>query len=164
MGRSGIEQMLYMMDQAFEGNRDAYRSWNALLVNLGSVREEDWYWVPPGGRRTIASLVEEIGRCKYVYASQGFGDRSMDWNNDATVPAPQVGASPTEMVAFVREAQRYLRSYIEALADDSELLKPRPAPQGGLMEARWLIKTMIEHDIYHAGEINHIRALAQGND
>ena len=43
-------------------------------------------------------------------------------------------------------------------------MKPRTGPWGTQHETRWLIKTMIEHDIYHAGEINHLRALAQGND
>jgi hypothetical protein len=33
-----------------------------------------------------------------------------------------------------------------------------------LHETRWFIVTMIEHNLYHAGEINHIRALSQGND
>ena len=33
-----------------------------------------------------------------------------------------------------------------------------------MMETRWLISAMIEHDLYHSGEINHVRALLQGND
>ena len=33
-----------------------------------------------------------------------------------------------------------------------------------MKESRWIIAVMIEHDLYHAGEINHIRALRQGND
>jgi hypothetical protein len=32
------------------------------------------------------------------------------------------------------------------------------------METRKIVAGMTLHDIYHAGEINHIRALAQGND
>jgi hypothetical protein len=31
-------------------------------------------------------------------------------------------------------------------------------------ETRWIIKSMIEHDLYHAGEINRMRALRQEND
>ena len=29
---------------------------------------------------------------------------------------------------------------------------------------RWFISVMIQHYCYHAGEINHIRALSQRND
>ncbi len=35
---------------------------------------------------------------------------------------------------------------------------------GNMLPRRFLIKTIIEHDLYHCGEINHIRALAQKND
>jgi hypothetical protein len=35
---------------------------------------------------------------------------------------------------------------------------------GELKETRWIIAVMIEHDPYHAGEINHLRALHQQND
>jgi len=27
-----------------------------------------------------------------------------------------------------------------------------------------MISVLIKHDLYHAGEINHLRALKQGND
>jgi hypothetical protein len=33
-----------------------------------------------------------------------------------------------------------------------------------LKETRWIITMIIQHDLYHAGEINHIRALHQHND
>jgi hypothetical protein len=32
------------------------------------------------------------------------------------------------------------------------------------METRRVIELMIQHPLYHIGEINHIRALLQGND
>ncbi len=40
----------------------------------------------------------------------------------------------------------------------------RKAPWGEEYEARRIIELMIQHPIYHAGEINHIRALLQGKD
>ena len=44
------------------------------------------------------------------------------------------------------------------------MLALRKANWGSEYETRWLMATIIEHDLYHAGEINHIRALAQGDD
>ena len=64
----------------------------------------------------------------------------------------------------MREGQRRLRDDIAALADDADLLQHRRANWGETYETRWLISVMIEHDLYHAGEINHIRALRQRND
>ena len=35
---------------------------------------------------------------------------------------------------------------------------------GEMKETRWIITVMIQHDLYHAGEINHIRSLRQQSD
>jgi len=67
------------------------------------------------------------------------------------------------MIDWLREGHAYLRGYVENL-DDGELTVKRKWHPGPMMETRWLVSTMIEHDLYHAGEINHIRALVQGND
>ena len=31
-------------------------------------------------------------------------------------------------------------------------------------ETRWLISTIAQHDVYHAGEVNHIRSILASND
>jgi hypothetical protein len=165
MGREGIEQLLYMMDQAFEGDTAAGRgNWHALLVNLESVRDEDWNWLPADGRRSIFVLARELGECKYVYASHIEGDRSFNWDHEETIPTVDDGTAPSEVIAYLRRAQDYLRSRVDGLSSDTELWRLQTSPQGWERETRWMIKTMIEHDIYHAGEINHLRALAQRND
>jgi hypothetical protein len=87
MERSGIEQLLYMMDSAFDGER-----WHSVLTNLGSVKDENWDWTPPGGHRTIRLLVQELGGCKYAYDSHAFGNGSMHWENyPGSVPVPPEG-------------------------------------------------------------------------
>jgi hypothetical protein len=40
----------------------------------------------------------------------------------------------------------------------------RPGLWGDQHETRWLITQVIQHDLYHAGELNHIRALRHKND
>jgi len=67
------------------------------------------------------------------------------------------------VVEWLREGHRRLREHVEAL-DDDELSKPRRVNWGEMRETRWIIANMIRHDDYHAGEINHIRAVSQGND
>jgi predicted SprT family Zn-dependent metalloprotease len=68
------------------------------------------------------------------------------------------------MVAWLRDGHQRLRSHIAALEDDAELLALRNDPWGTEHEARWLITQVIQHDLYHAGELNHIRALRHRND
>ncbi len=167
MGRSAIEQLLWMMDSAFEGDpAKPTQSWHAVLVNLASSPRDEWDWAPPGGARTIFSLVRELGVCKLVYDNQAFGDGSMDWDVPGTVPAIGTTATYDGVVAWLRDAHGRLRGHVAELKDDAQLLEPRPGPfgDGRSYETRWLVNTMIQHDLYHAGEINHIRALRQRND
>lgn len=158
MGREGIEQYLYMMDRAF----DSQDGWHSLMKNLGAVKDDEWDWVPERGKRSIGELAEHCG-ARYMYANHAFGDRTMTWE---TMPAPPPRADHAGIIAWLREGFRRMREGVAALADDGELLRHRGAPweDGRELETRWLISIMIQHDLYHAGEINHVRALRQGND
>jgi hypothetical protein len=158
--RAGIEQLLYLMDLAF----DAEGHEHSLLANIRSLSEEDWRWVPGGAGRSAFDVVLHVGECKYVYENHAFGDGSMRWNSEGTVPSVKPDTPRGEVLEWLRAGQRVLRSSVAALESDEELLKPRRANWGEEYETRWLISVMIEHDLYHAGEINHIRALRQGND
>ena len=157
--RAGIEQLLYLMDQSFDGNDD-----HSLLSNLRSICDEDWQWLPQGGSRTIFEHVRHIGECKYVYENHAFGDGSMHWAQPETVPTVSQDTSRDDVLAWLRGGQQALRGSVSALEDDEELTRPRRANWGQEYETRWLIAVMIQHDLYHGGEINHIRALSQDND
>src|SRR5204863_10035328 len=56
-----------------------------------------------------------------------------------------------------------LRSHVAALSY-ADLDASRKTNWGELRETRWLISTLMQHDTYHAGEINHVRSLLAGND
>jgi hypothetical protein len=160
MSRAAIEQLLYLMDEAF----DAEGHEHSLLANIRSVKDEDWHWVPPGAGRPIFEIVYHVGICKYVYDNHAFGDGGMRWDRPQSLPQVRREASIDEVVGWVREGQRILRQNVSGLESDEELLRLRSSNWGQEYETRWLISVMIEHDLYHAGEINHIRALRQGDD
>jgi uncharacterized damage-inducible protein DinB len=165
MGNAGIEQSLYMMDLAFEGDPSlGHRNWHSLLVNLDSVSDSDWLWHPEDGRRSVFDIVQHVGACKYVYDNHAFGDGSMRWDRPGSIPWVEPVSSPDEVLQWLKQGQRQLREHLAALDDDAELYTPRLSNWGIKYETRWLINTMIQHDLYHAGEINHLRALHQGND
>ena len=161
MERVAIDHYLYLLDQAFEP--DGHPE-HALMLNLNSVRDDQWRWLPEGARRCIFDIVAHTGECKYVYDNHAFGDGSMRWDRPGSVPSIARTASPEEIIAWLREGQRRMRSSVEALEDDAELLRPRMAPWRKEHETRFLINTIIQHDLYHGGEINHLRALRQKND
>lgn len=145
------------MDEAFEGT-----AWHSLLGNLQGVTSEDWLWVPPGGQRSIRDMVGHVGGCKFMYYNYAFGGAHLTWD-DPLVDGREVLSSISESLAWLREGQRLLRHSLMALAD-AELLRPRLTNWGEMKETRWIIAVMIEHDLYHAGEINHLRSLHVHHD
>ncbi len=146
-----------MFDDAFDG-----QDWQSLLINVREVTPDEWVWVPPGGRRFIRYIMRHIGASKYIYQNHAFGDASLTWEGLHAVGDSHV-ETLTGAVAWLREGHEQLRASIAAL-DDVELLRPRMSPFDGLQETRWIIARMMQHDLYHAGEINHILALCRQGD
>ena len=155
--RNAIEQVLYSLEEAFEG-------YQSLLSNLRSVSREDWETLPASANRTILDIVRHVGECKYVYENHAWGDRSMRFDRPGTVPTVLAGADPEHVVEWLKVGQAQLKRRIEDMADDSELVQLRRANWGQDYETRWLLQVLIGHDLYHAGEINHIRSMLEGED
>jgi uncharacterized damage-inducible protein DinB len=169
VARGAVEQFLYLMDQAFEEDGE-----HSLLRNLASAPDEAWLWIPSGGSRSIRQIIGHVGACKFMYDNFAFGDATMTWN----YPAAAIGVSMEELQSapalpnepsrnavlnWLREGHQRWRENVGSLSD-RDLLEPRPRPEGGRRKTRWIIGVMIEHDLYHAGEINHLRALMTGSD
>ena len=157
MAAERISELLDLLDEAFQGTR-----WHSLLRNLETVTPNDWLWVAPDGRRSIRDVVAHVGACKFMYDNQAFGDGTLSWD-DPLVAGGDALATISSAIEWLREGHGRLHRSIAALNDD-ELLRPRPHHSGTPRETRWIIKTMIEHDLYHAGEINYIRTLCQQTD
>ncbi len=162
MSTVAIEQMLYLMDQAFDV--EGRHTEHALLSNLRSVNDEDWLWVPEEGGRSILDIVQHVGECKYIYDSHAFGDGSMRWDRPGSYPTIKPDQSAEQIIDWLKQGHQSLRDHVAALEDDEDLVVLRKANWGEEFETRWLINTMIQHDLYHGGEINHIRSLRQETD
>lgn len=161
MGRAALDQYLYLMDEAFAGD-----DWHSLMTNVNAVGADDWLWVAPGGARPIGEMVSHVAGCKNMYEDHAFGPATLRWM-DPGADQKLVDVSPAGidgLLARLADAQRRLRASVAALADDAELLRPRRTNWGALKETRWIVKALIEHDLYHAGEINHMRSLRQADD
>jgi hypothetical protein len=152
-----ISQLMYLLDEAFQGTE-----WHSLLGNLRPLEHEDWLWVPPGGQRSIREIVQHVGSSKLMYHNHAFGDAKLTWD-DPLVEGRDVLSSISEATAWLGEGHARLRQSIATL-DDAELVRPRLTNWGELKQTRWIIAVMIQHDLYHAGEINHLRSLHQHND
>ena len=67
-------------------------------------------------------------------------------------------------MAWLDAGQARLMASIRGLRDDSALHELRMTHWGEAVATLRIIRTTSEHDLYHAGEINHLRALLDGTD
>ena len=158
--RTAVETLAWLIEDAFRGDPD-----QSLLANLRDLREEDWTALPAGANRSIAEVLEHVGWCKWMYEDYAFGQASMRGDQPPLIPA-NGGRSrpPQELLAWLTEGQQRWLASVRTLTDDSELEHERLTNWGERLPTRVIIRIMIGHDFYHAGEINHIRALLQGTD
>ncbi|MGC4192360.1 MAG: DinB family protein [Thermomicrobiales bacterium] len=162
--RAQVETLLVLIDHSMEETSAEFGwdHWHSLARNLSTVRPEDWDALPVGGGRTIRQLVRHIGRTYAMYANHTFGDGTRDWEED-TIDGIEPGTTPGEHVTWLRTCHRTFRDEVAKLTD-ADLPVIRKAPWGDEYETYRLIEIQIQHALYHVGEINHIRALLQGND
>ena len=158
--RTALDTLVWLTHDAFEGDPN-----HSLLTNLHNLSDKDWTALPPGAGRSIADILEHVGWAKWMYEDYAFGPGTMRGDQPPLVPADNAKSRPpAELLEWLKEGhQRWLAS-VRALSDDSELERDRLANWGDKWPTRVLIRILIAHDIYHAGEINHIRVLLQGTD
>lgn len=158
--RIALETLIWLIGDAFDGDPD-----QSLLANIRDLREEDWTALPPGAGRSIADVLEHVGWSKWMYEDYAFGSASLRGDQPPLVPADEARSRPSkELLEWLTQGQQRWLASVRALEDDSELERERLTNWGDRLPTRVLIRIMIAHDFYHAGEINHIRALLHGTD
>lgn len=152
-----VTTLVQLSENVFKGV-EAY----SLMANLSNLRDEDWNTAPPGGERSIADILEHVGSAKWMYQDYAFGSGKL---SDAVPPSGNAHSNPQEaLLDWVKEGHHLWIAGLSALSNDSELERERPVFWGELLPTRNIVQIVIAHDTYHAGEINHIRALLQKND
>lgn len=159
---AAVTELTMLFDHVLEEHGFGIDHWHSLLWNLHNVRDEDWRALPQGGGRSILELVVHIGDGWLGYDSSVFGDGSREWG-DRTIDEVELEYTPEAIETWLRAAHKLLRDNIANLTD-GQLGEKRRAPWGEELEIRRLIELQIQTSFYHIGEINHIRALLQGND
>jgi len=159
MPRTEVLTLVRLSERSFEG--DPHQS---LIANLRRLRRIDWNTPPPGGRRTIGDILEHVGWAKWMYADYAFGSASLPGDKPPMIPKGGASVRPTEeLMIWIKEGHQKWISAVESLQDD-ELDVLRLTNWGERLSARHLIENLICHDLYHAGEVNHVRAILQNDD
>ena len=126
--------------------------------------DDAWRALPDGAVRSIESIAVHVGACKVMYDDYAFGSGTLEFGTPAVEPWAEGAAPRDEVVAWLEAA--HLR-FVEHVADwpTTPSWTRRDGPTGARTARRaGSIGALITHDAYHAGEINHIRSLLDGDD
>jgi uncharacterized damage-inducible protein DinB len=149
-----VEMWLRILDDAFEGDEE-----HSLLGNMANVDDAAWEQAAAGGGRTIRALFHHAACAAYAYDDAAFRGEPGRWDHWlSTAPAGRAAA-----IEWAREGYRRIRESVAAL-DEAEIESIRDTHWGGRRPTWKILLIMAEHCYYHAGEINHARALIQNTD
>ena len=161
---SGIDEIVYVLQEAFSGaGIEESDEGQSLLQNLRSVDGSMWRTIPAGGVRTIESIALHVGSCKVMYDEYAFGQGQLFWGDQDVQPWPRGEAPFEEAIGWLEDVHGRFVEHVRALRDE-DLATPRPTNWGEFRETRWLISTIAQHDVYHAGEVNHLRSILASSD
>lgn len=158
MARAAIEVWANRLEAAYRAD-----PWHAFRRNVDSARPEEWGVQPEkwtagefaSDNLSIIHLTVHVGGSKIMHTNKAFGDGKMQWH---TVPMPASWDMPT-VLAWIDEGHQVLADGLAALTDDEQLAEMRETAWGAPMRRDVILGVIINHDIYHAGEINRQRGL-----
>jgi uncharacterized damage-inducible protein DinB len=158
--RAVLETFINLIESAFESDPK-----HSLLANIRDLDDEEWTAVPAGGGRSVADVIEHVAWCKRMYEDYAFGSATLRGDQPPLVPDAGARSRPhDELLAWLTDSHHRWLASVRALPNDAELDRPRPVYWGDTLPTRTIIQIVIAHDLYHAGEINHLQALLQGTD
>ena len=154
MSRVKLEQFVWELDQCFNLKPE-----HSLMSNLSSITVDFLDRSLPGGGRTLRDIIIHCGSVKRMHVNHAFGDRKLSWEVAWNGEGKSSNASFESLMSWLRQAHVEARSAVQDLTDDSEILVERYTYWGELMETHFIIHALLIHDVYHSGEINHLRSL-----
>lgn len=158
MASSELDAYRYLFGHAFGQGEHSF------VRNLESTTEAQWHALVPGQPfgRSIGYIAWHTVAGKHLYWDHAFGEKKLtgDYTSEG-VTKPR--RTRDEVVAYGRKWQE---AWLESLGTltEADLQAPSTAHWGQVLSLRRIIVAVIEHDIYHAGEINHLRAVRDGSD
>ena len=153
-----VDAYLYLLTRAFEAGEHSF------LRNLEGTPDEQWDAIVPGQPfgRSIGYIAWHAAAGKQLYWDHAFGDRRLTGN----ITGEGVINPRRRLEDVVAHARTWHQKWVERVSalSDSDLAAPTTAHWGAPLSMRRVIAAMVEHDLYHAGEINHLRAIFNGTD
>ena len=152
-----VEKLLMLQKRAFDSSQ-----WHSLRGALEGVDDDLFIWTPPKYdgfdfmNGSIRDIVYHVTGDKLVQVNQAFGDGSATWDEMERRIAE---SSRETMLNGLEAAHNQVLAALRQLKDEEFEKKVRT--WGGKRMSAWdLFVMLIEHDLYHAGQIRYIRNIA----
>ena len=140
-----------------------------VLEALDGVTERQaWAVLPQGGPDYLHSdgsvhgITLHVATAKVMYASSAFLGTEVRWR-DLAERVERFEPSWSAAMDYLAEAHEYWLSSWSSLAD-AELEREVSHPQGAMWPAWKIVRLMVHHDSYHAGQIAVLRYAVAESD
>ncbi len=162
--RTIVEHLKAQLENAYKGSR-----WHSLLRALEGITPEEAAWKPPAYagfpwmRGSIVEIVFHVGGDSLYQLDHALGKRELTWEA-LQERFEREGGDLSAALRLAEEGYSALQKALESLTDE-ELQREYPTPESRGKQKRTLqafFEMMIEHHLYHAGQIVYVRCLYQG--
>jgi hypothetical protein len=163
MARTAIELILGQFRAAYRGD-----PFHAFRQNLAAATPAEWDIRPsdwsveefgPRPELSICDVAFHVGGAMVMYGDRAFGEAKLEWGDIAVPDSRDMDA----VLGWLDSVLGGFEAGIAALTDDSELAEMRQAPWRVPMRRDRLIGLMVNHQLYHSGEVNRQRSLIRGS-
>lgn len=152
---TAISELLTLLDEAFQ--RRAWHGTN-LLGSIRGLQVETALWRPVPARHNIWELIVHAAYWKYAVTRRLTGARRGSFPLEGSNWFPRDGTSSADLAADVRLLKACHADLLKAVAQVKPgQLTSRPA--GSKHTRGFMIRGAAAHDLYHAGQIQLLKAL-----
>lgn len=157
-GSGEVRLLLDSIDEAFD--RHSWHGTN-LRGSLRGVGERELSWRPGEGRHNIWEIAVHAAYWKYaawrLLAGEKRGNFGLAGSNWFARPDPESARTWRDDLALLASTHAQLRRAVAAL-DPRRL----DEPVKGRLTAAALVRGVVAHDLYHAGQIQLLKRLMRG--
>jgi len=159
-----VEHLKAQLESAYRGSR-----WHSLLSALKDITPEEAAWKPPAYagfpwmEGSIVEIVFHVGGDSLYQLDHALGAGELTWEALQERFRREGGDLPAAL-RLAEEGYRALQKALDSLSD-GDLQREYPTPESKGREKRTLqafFEMMIEHHLYHAGQIVYARCVFQG--
>lgn len=162
--RTIVNHLKAQLENAYRGSR-----WHSFLSALKGITPEEATWEPPAYagfpwmKGSIVEIVFHVGGDSLYQLDHALGRRELTWEA-LQKRFEREGGDLTAALRLAEEGYTALQEALDSLTDE-ELPREYPTPESKGRRRRTLqafFEMMIEHHLYHAGQIVYARCLYQG--